>query len=115
MSSAAVAERPVGAEDLPRRAFVAQIMGLPMSIHVRGPLAREAAVEWARARLEASGVPYLYVAGNHDWHYEGLPGAEAALRAEWAEKRLKPLYQGRHPLMAAADVADDGRESGGLA
>lgn len=64
----------------------------------------EAAVEWARARLEASGVPYLYVAGNHDWHYEGLPGAEAALRAEWAEKRLKPLYQGRHPLMAAADV-----------
>ena len=47
MSSAAVAERPVGAEDLPRRAFVAQIMGLPMSIHVRGPLAREAAVEWA--------------------------------------------------------------------
>ena len=47
MSSAALAERPVGAEDLPRRAFVAQIMGLPMSIHVRGPLAREAAVEWA--------------------------------------------------------------------
>jgi len=47
VSSAAVAERPVGAEDLPRRAFVAQIMGLPMSIHVRGPLAREAAVEWA--------------------------------------------------------------------
>lgn len=64
----------------------------------------EAAVEWARARLEASGVPYLYVSGNHDWHYEGLPGAEAALRAEWAERRLKPLYQGRHPLMAAADV-----------
>ena len=64
----------------------------------------EAAIEWARARLEASGVPYLYVSGNHDWHYEGLPGAEAALRAEWAERRLKPLYQGRPPLMAAADV-----------
>ena len=44
MSSAAVAERPVGAEDLPRRAFVAQIMGLPMSVHVRGPRARDAAV-----------------------------------------------------------------------
>ena len=30
--------------DLPRRSFVAQIMGLPMSIHVRGPRARSEAV-----------------------------------------------------------------------
>ena len=64
----------------------------------------EAAVEWARTRLEASGVPYLYVSGNHDWHYEGLPGSEVALREEWTVKRLRPLYQGRHPLMAAVDV-----------
>jgi thiamine biosynthesis lipoprotein len=28
-------------EELPRRAFVEQIMGLPISIHVRGPAARE--------------------------------------------------------------------------
>jgi thiamine biosynthesis lipoprotein len=30
--------------DLPRRSFVAQIMGLPMSIHIRGPRARGEAV-----------------------------------------------------------------------
>lgn len=29
-----------GDADLPRRSFVAQIMGLPMSIHIRGPQAR---------------------------------------------------------------------------
>ena len=64
----------------------------------------EAAIEWAHARLNATGVPYLYVAGNHDWHYEGWAGTETALRAEWTEKRLKPLYQGRSPLMASVDV-----------
>ena len=34
-------------DDLPRRAFVAQIMGLPMSLHVRGPEATGTAVEGA--------------------------------------------------------------------
>ncbi|MDX9866444.1 MAG: metallophosphoesterase [Kiritimatiellia bacterium] len=64
----------------------------------------EAAIEWALTKLEASGVPYLYVAGNHDWHYEGMAGSSAALRAEWTEKRLKPLYQGHNPLMAVREV-----------
>ncbi|MGV8909254.1 MAG: FAD:protein FMN transferase [Propionicimonas sp.] len=36
--------RSDGDADLPRRSFVAQIMGLPMSIHVRGPRARGEAV-----------------------------------------------------------------------
>jgi thiamine biosynthesis lipoprotein len=44
-------------KDVPRRAFVAQIMGLPMSIHVRGPQALgpgvAAAVEAAFTRLRA--------------------------------------------------------------
>jgi len=31
----------VAAPDQPRRAFVEQIMGMPVSVHVRGPLARE--------------------------------------------------------------------------
>ncbi len=35
------------APDLPRRAFVAQIMGLPISVHVRGPRARDEAVAHA--------------------------------------------------------------------
>ena len=52
MTSAPVVGRPaigsaVSAGSLPRRAFVAQIMGLPMSIHVRGPRACDAAVEQA--------------------------------------------------------------------
>lgn len=64
----------------------------------------EAAVEWAHARLNETGVPFLYVAGNHDWHYEGMEGPAMALREAWTEKRLKPLYQGRDPLMAAVDV-----------
>lgn len=64
----------------------------------------EAAVEWALGKLKGSGLPYLYVSGNHDWHYEGMEGTGAALRAEWAEKRLGPLYQGRSALMQAVDV-----------
>jgi len=64
----------------------------------------EAAVAWAHARLVESGVPFLYIAGNHDWHYEGMEGPAMALREEWTERRLKPLYQGRPALMAAVDV-----------
>lgn len=64
----------------------------------------EAAVEWALGRLEAAGLPYLYVAGNHDWHYEGMPGSSAELRATWIEQRLRPLYQGADPLMAVREV-----------
>lgn len=55
-------------------------------------------------RLAAVDLPWLYVAGNHDWHYEGMPGTLQQLRAEWIERRLKPLYQGQHPLLAAHDV-----------
>ena len=64
----------------------------------------EAAIEWVRERLTRAGLPYLYTAGNHDWHYEGMQGSLETLRATWIEKRLKPLYQGNHPLMAAYDV-----------
>ena len=64
----------------------------------------EAAIDWALEKLAGAGVPYLYVAGNHDWHYEGMEGAEVALRAEWTERRLKPLYQGRPALAQAVEV-----------
>ncbi|MEL6672431.1 MAG: metallophosphoesterase [Bacteroidota bacterium] len=64
----------------------------------------EAAIEWVLAKLEATAIPYIYTAGNHDWHYEGMEGSLEALRDTWIEKRLKPLYQGNHPLMAAYDV-----------
>ncbi len=64
----------------------------------------EAGIEWVLAQLNASGVPYLYIAGNHDWHYEGMAGSETALRAEWTGKRLRPLYQGQHPLMGVREI-----------
>lgn len=64
----------------------------------------EAAIEWVQAQLAASGIPYLYVAGNHDWHYEGLPGSLESLRDTWIRKRLLPLYQGKDPMMAAYDI-----------
>lgn len=66
----------------------------------------EAAIDWVGEKLEDANVPYLYVAGNHDWHYEGMPGSLEELRATWIEKRLKPLYQRNEPLMSAYDVGD---------
>ncbi|MCM4150766.1 metallophosphoesterase [Arenibacter sp. N53] len=64
----------------------------------------EAAIEWVQAKLEEVKIPYIYVAGNHDWHYEGMEGSLEDLRDKWINNRLLPLYQGNHPLMAAYDV-----------
>ena len=64
----------------------------------------EAGVEYVRKRLDASGLNWMYISGNHDWHYEGLSGTEMALRAEWTKKRLAPLYQGADPMMASRVV-----------
>jgi predicted MPP superfamily phosphohydrolase len=63
----------------------------------------EAAVDWALQQLNDTGIPYAYVAGNHDWHYEGMKGSSKQLRDTWTEKHLKPMYQGNHPLYAAYD------------
>ncbi|MEI7935066.1 MAG: metallophosphoesterase [Verrucomicrobiota bacterium] len=57
-----------------------------------------ASVEYVCERLKKTGIPWLYIAGNHDWHYEGLPGTPESLRSTWIEKSLLPLYQGRNPL-----------------
>ncbi|MEJ6648706.1 MAG: metallophosphoesterase [Akkermansiaceae bacterium] len=64
----------------------------------------EAAIDWVSGQLKQAGLPYLYTAGNHDWHYEGMKGSLETLRNTWIEKRLKLLYQGNHPLMAAYEV-----------
>ncbi|MDO4557418.1 MAG: metallophosphoesterase [Planctomycetia bacterium] len=58
----------------------------------------EAGVEHMVRLLTKTGIPFCYIAGNHDWHYEGMAGSSASLRAEWAPKRLAPLYQGFDPL-----------------
>jgi len=64
----------------------------------------EAAVEWTLERLREAGLPWLYTAGNHDWHYEGMSGALDVLRADWCAKRLVALYRGESPLMAVREV-----------
>jgi predicted MPP superfamily phosphohydrolase len=64
----------------------------------------EAAVEWAYSMLMETGIPFVYIAGNHDWHYEGMKGSSQFLREVWTERRLKTLYQGNHPLYASYDM-----------
>lgn len=64
----------------------------------------EAAVEWLRRKLDETEIPFAYVAGNHDWHYEGMKGSSRELRETWTTKRLTPMYQGNHPLYAAYDL-----------
>ncbi|WP_041632700.1 metallophosphoesterase family protein [Maribacter sp. HTCC2170] len=64
----------------------------------------EAAIEWVLSKLKDTGIPYIYTAGNHDWHYEGMKGTLESLRDTWIAKRLLPLYQGNNPLMAAYDI-----------
>ncbi len=66
----------------------------------------EAAIEWVQLKLKETGIPFIYTAGNHDWHYEGMEGDLASLRNTWIEKRLLPLYQGNNPLMAAYDIKE---------
>lgn len=64
----------------------------------------EANVEWAAQKLEESGLSWLYTAGNHDWHYEGMQGSSQDLREAWIQKRLMPLYHGAAPLISSRDV-----------
>lgn len=61
----------------------------------------EAGAERLAELIRNSPVPVLFTAGNHDWHYEGLPGSDRVLRQEWTAKRLMPLYRGRDPLCYA--------------
>lgn len=64
----------------------------------------EYAVEWADSVLNASKLAYIYIAGNHDWHYEGMQGSSAELRETWINNRLLPLYQGKNPLFYSVDI-----------
>jgi len=63
----------------------------------------QAAVDWALQKLNNTGIPFAYVAGNHDWHYEGMEGSSKQLRDTWTHKHLKPMYQGHKPLYTATN------------
>lgn len=66
----------------------------------------EAGVEWTMQQLESTGIPHVYTAGNHDWHYEGMEGSSAELRKDWCRSRLAPLYRGNDPLMHLESMGD---------
>jgi UDP-2,3-diacylglucosamine pyrophosphatase LpxH len=63
----------------------------------------EAAIEWVSNELTNNGLPYIYTAGNHDWHYEGMDGTSQFLRSTWIKNRLQPMYQGENPLMSVRE------------
>lgn len=58
-------------------------------------------VEFVYQTLKKSNIPFLYVAGNHDWHLEGSTGSSDKLR-EQSLYILKPLYQNKNPLYNAS-------------
>jgi hypothetical protein len=54
----------------------------------------EVSVSFVKDELSRSGLPHMYTAGNHDWHYEGMEGTADELREYWTKKALSPLYTG---------------------
>ena len=52
-------------------------------------------VQAVKSALDATGIDYLYIPGNHDWHYEGMEGSSDELRARWRTERLLPLYRSK--------------------
>ena len=55
-------------------------------------------VETLLEAIKPLATPFAYIAGNHDWHYEGEEGTEIELRKKWCGKTLAPLYQDHNPL-----------------
>ena len=60
-----------------------------------------ASVDSLLAIMTHSGLDWVYIAGNHDWHYEGEAGTSAEQRSRWESTALAPLYQGGDPLARA--------------
>ena len=57
-----------------------------------------ASVNYVYERLKATGIRWLFISGNHDWHYEGMEGTLDSLRNTWINKSLLPLYNDLNPL-----------------
>lgn len=61
----------------------------------------KSSVRFVLESLGKTGIPWIYIAGNHDWHYEGMQGSADALRRTWTENSLLPLYDGEDPLYSS--------------
>lgn len=64
----------------------------------------EAAIDWVLEKMKEAGLNYVYTAGNHDWHYEGMEGSSAQLRETWIKNRLAPLYNGADPMKQKVEM-----------
>jgi hypothetical protein len=69
-----------------------------------------ASVEIVTAALADSGVPHLYVSGNHDWQFDALTSrhpeaTQEELRAKWIPRHLQPLYHGKPLTCWSQDIA----------
>ena len=64
----------------------------------------KSSVRFIHDALQKTAIPYIYVAGNHDWHYEGMEGSASALRRTWIDNSLLPLYNGKNPLYSSTVV-----------
>ena len=68
-------------------------------VNYPGPGAVKRLVE----ELERTGKPWVFTAGNHDWHYEGLEGSSRDLRHRWRQE-LGPFYAGHDPHASSIEV-----------
>ncbi len=56
----------------------------------------KSSVKFISESIQKTGIPSIYVAGNHDWHYEGMKGPMATLRQTWIQNSLLPLYSDKN-------------------
>jgi len=54
-------------------------------------------IDFLKRKIAASGFECWYVAGNHDWCFEGYEGQWAKQREKWIPERLLGLYRGKDP------------------
>lgn len=54
-------------------------------------------VEFVYKTLEDSGINYVFISGNHDWHLEGSEGSDEERRRNYYPV-LSALYKGENPM-----------------
>ena len=93
-------------EELSRSLQTARALRADMVLHLGDLISfpSELGAELAVDIFERSGLPWHYVAGNHDWHYEGSYGDQDSLRRVWSARRLGALYKGADILNYTVDV-----------
>ena len=64
----------------------------------------KASVKFVMDEIKKTGIPSIYVAGNHDWHYEGMKGNADELRETWIKNGLAPFYGDSNPLYSAQQM-----------